>query len=157
MNRTLTRRIATGIALTLFGGCGGGPAGPMQVIPPDQTPTPLDFSAIAGTWTGPGTFTSPSESGGFTLTLELQAVAQRGAIVGTAAVDWDSGERCGSDLLAMEVEGTLYTVEERIRFGCDVSGATLRLAYDPSSETIAFTWQHPQGFDWDVTATLSRP
>lgn len=157
MMRTLGRSFATALALLIATSCGGGSTGPTQMPPPDEAPTPLDFSAIAGTWTGPGTFTSPAEDTGFTLTLDLQSAVPRGAIVGTAAVDWNSGEQCGSDLLASDVQGNLYTAEDRVRFGCDVNGGAVRLLYDPATATIAYTWLHPDGFDWDVTATLTRP
>jgi len=150
-------RTAVVIALALTGACGGGTTGPGQEIPPDAQPEALDFSAISGTWTGPGTLVSPGENTQFTLTLDLEGSAPKGDIVGTATIDWTSGEPCGSDLHAVSVSGDLYTVEERVRFGCDVTGATMRLAYDPAAGVIQMTWLHPEGFDWDVEATLARP
>ena len=145
------------ISLALPGACGGGTTGPGQQIPPDAEPESLDFSAVAGTWTGPGTFVSPGEDTQFTLTLVFEDDAPKGDVVGTATIDWASGEQCGSELLAVSVSGDVYTVEERVEFGCDVTGATMRLAHDPVAEVIHMTWLHPDGFDWDVKADLARP
>lgn len=150
-------RTAVVIAVALGGACGGGTTGPGQEIPPDAEPEALDFSAISGTWTGPGTFVSPGENTQFTLTLEFEGSAPKGGVVGTSTVDWASGEQCGSKLHALGVSGDVYTVEERVEFGCDVTGATMRLTHDPAAGVIQMTWLHPEGFDWDVEATLARP
>lgn len=95
---------------TLFG-CGGG--GSATTAPPEDTrPTPLlDFSAIAGAWTGSGVEGSGIE---FFIDATIESSAKRGDEAGRVVYRLDAGGEpvCENKWLAADSEDPVFVFDE---------------------------------------------
>lgn len=137
-------------------GCGNGDStqGPQEPDDPDE-PSTLDFSAVEGRWTGPGTYTASGTS--LTLTITLEAGAVRNRSVGTMRVDWPNpaDEDCLATLIAESAEPPDYTVSEVFTSGGCVGGVG-RMGHGASSGTMSYQSTPPGSSTIQATASLTR-
>ncbi|HZD05195.1 MAG TPA: hypothetical protein VE173_09765 [Longimicrobiales bacterium] len=138
----------------ILGACG---SDPVQTPQEPREPTLLSFAPIAGAWGGTVTEIGPSGTATYRVDIVLGQSAPPGAKVGTIAYS-ESGRDCGGDLVATDVEGSAYTVEEDLTYGLDrCDNGEIHLVYDVGAGTLAFEWTWPPNPEaWDVTATLTR-
>lgn len=136
--RTLSA-LAMSTTLAMVAACGGGESiqGPTE----DDEIVRLDFSAIAGTWSGWAVEPrEENEDVQFWARFDLEASADQGASVGTIEEGLTPGvTACVGDLLAEEAGEPVYTVREIVTSGLCPT-ATVRLEHDPEAGTLTVNW-----------------
>lgn len=137
-----SRTLAVGSALAFLVACGGGD--PVQA-PQEIGESPrLDFSAIAGTWSGWAVNPTGIQ---FWARFTLSESALEGSKVGTIEEGLVRGTAtCFADALAVQAEDPVYVVEEVIQStttGCP--DATARLEHDPDAGTLLVEWEVNEG------------
>ena len=167
MKRSLVRAVlGAGIAISVAAACGGTtepvlpPPSPPPSPPPPPPPAPiprLDFTAIAGVWTGDVT-DDLSGALPYSARIELVAWADSGAIVGGSTYETRG---CTGNLLARRIAGDntvkRYWVEERIgAFAC-TGNATVELRHDVPQDVINIHYSWPAPFNYTAQGVLRRP
>lgn len=152
--RLLALALASALTIGLTA-CGGGEelAGPDDGGN-DEWPV-LDFSAIAGAWSGPAL---EGDGIDFWIEARFDASARRHLKVGEVAYSLDEGGEvnCIGDWLANSVEGDTYVVKEEITSGSCPDG-TVTLEHDPEAETLEYHFLPDNGDpDLEGEGTLTR-
>lgn len=114
----------------------------------------LDFSQIAGEWSGTGGDTIE----GFSMKAEIQPSAELNRTVGTLEYVGEmaiSQEGCQISWRALSAEPPVYEVKEHVRAGmCPDGEVTLR--YDPETDTIDYEFTADLNPATNATGTLIR-
>lgn len=128
-------------AVLLLVACGDGdpPQGPTET----GEAANLDFSAIAGTWSGWAIASGPAGDESFWVSFELDSEALEQEKVGTIEEGLERGTTlCTGELRALEAEDPVFTVREIIASG-RCPDADMRLRYDPEEGTVRVDWTPP--------------
>ena len=105
-------RVLTSLAILVptLVGCGGGGTTQTTAPPEDPAPAPvLDFSAIAGEWTGSGEENNGTE---FSIDATIEAEAVRGDEIGIVEYRAEGFMDCENRWLASDAEDPVYVVRE---------------------------------------------
>lgn len=112
----------------------------------------VSFAPIAGAWSGTGI----DIDGEFWIEAHLNAGAVQGEVVGHVEYGTDDPQLyCQGDWLALEVQGDVFSVSERIVSGVCPHG-TVRLEYDAETETLTYDFADLGDGSADATGALTR-
>lgn len=160
MHRCPSRRIAIRkpwkfiipAMLAVLSACAGEATGPANGGGPSGGQV-LSFAAIAGEWVGTlDEHVPPADPVVYQGQLTLSSQAAQNTKIGES--EYSHG--CGGDLVALDVQQNVYTVQEFVTHGQDVCGnGSIRLTRDEAAGTLEYEWF--QGENVFVTGTLRRP
>lgn len=137
--------------MALVTACGGGSGDTAPTQPPGSQSPVLDFSAIAGDWSGTGVDGFEP----FYIVVSIQSGARRGEKVGVVEYQLVQGvPACTGEWLAHVENAPLYTVKEEIG-GCP--NVTVELVLDRPTGTLLYRYTADNGDPrYDAEGELTR-
>ena len=163
-----TRLPARLILFSLAGiivGCGGATPTGEDTSSPPPTAAVLDFSPIAGEWVGEVTESVLDRFITYDATITLEEAAQANRRIGLYAygpaqdpIDPPGvvSQDCGGSLVALDVDGSIYEVEEFLTYGQErCRDGVIRFDHDEAEDTLAYRWYTDAG-ELHATALLTR-